>query len=56
MKKKIIIAAIFIAFVIAMVVLHLVAPKISYQYAELMCSVSFIGGAVVGYFAKDHIK
>ena len=56
MKKKIIIAAIVIAFVIAMVVLHLIAPKISYQYAELMCSVSFAFGACAGYLIKDHIR
>lgn len=56
MKKKIIAASIALAFVCGIVALHLVQPKVSYAFAELLCGVSFIGGAVAGYLIKDHIK
>lgn len=56
MKKKIISASIALAFVAGIVALHLVQPKVSYALAELLCGVSFIGGAVAGCLVKDHIK
>lgn len=43
------------AVVIAIIVMHLVQPKITYAWAEVMCFVTFVAGAVVGYLAKGHI-
>ena len=56
MKRKIIVLAIVLLFVAGIITLHLVQPKISYAFAELICAVSFIGGGAVGYLIKDHIK
>lgn len=56
MKRKIIVLVIVLLFIAGIVALHLVQPKISYSFAELLCAVSFIGGGVAGYLIKDHIK
>lgn len=55
MKKKIIMIAIVALFLIGFVTLHLCQPKVSYALAELLCSVAFVGGGVVGYLLKEHI-
>lgn len=43
------------AVIIAIIVLHIVQPKISYAWAELLCFGTFVAGVAAGYLAKGHI-
>ena len=38
-----------IAFVVCVVVLHLVQPQVSFAFTEIISVVTFVGGLVIGY-------
>lgn len=48
--------AIVIAVIITVLVLHLVQPVITFAWAELFVSCSFVVGAVAGYLFKKNEK
>lgn len=44
------------AVVIAIVVLHLVQPKITYAFAEIMSAITFIAGGFAGWFICKYLN
>lgn len=52
--KKWVGIGIAVAIVIAGIVLHLLQPTISFAWTELLCTGTFIGGGVAGYFLGRH--
>ena len=40
------------AFIVTLIILHLVQPGVSYAFAECMSAVAFVLGAVTGYLFK----
>lgn len=53
--KKWVGIGIIAAAVIAILVLHLVQPKITYAFAEVMCAIAFVGGGVAGYLIAKYL-
>ncbi len=43
------------AVVIAIVVLHLVQPKVTYAFAEIMAAITFVAGGVAGWLIKTYL-
>lgn len=43
------------AAVIAILVLHLVQPEVTYAFAEVMSAITFVGGGVAGYLIAKYL-
>ena len=43
------------AAVIAILVLHLVQPEVTYAFAEVMSAITFVGGCVAGYLIAKYL-
>lgn len=55
MWKKWLVVAIVALIIIAIVVLHLVQPKITYAFAEVLIAIAFIIGGVAGWFVCKYL-
>lgn len=56
MWKKWLVVAIVAMIIIAIVVLHLVQPKITYAFAEVLIAIAFIIGGVAGWLANKYFN
>lgn len=54
--RKWLVIGIIAAVVIAILVLHLVQPKITYAFAEVMSFLTFVAGGVAGWFIGKYFN